>query len=63
MEKQTGIPSLDEIIKSNPPSNEEINIEYEDEDEEEEMDTMFPLEPWEEKYYDDNGNWIGDQEL
>jgi hypothetical protein len=54
------IPSLDEIVKNNPPkSDEEIGeIKYEDEDEEEELDTTFPLESWEEQFYDDEGNWI-----
>jgi len=52
------IPSLDEIIKETPPVKEEINIQYADEEEEEELDTISPLESWEEPFYDENGKFI-----
>lgn len=54
--------SFDEWKKTIPSkTDEEIgDIEYADEEEEEEMDTTFLLEPWEEKYYDDEGNFYPD---
>ena len=57
-------PTMEELFKKYPPkTDEEIGeIIYPDEDEEEELDTMFPVEEWEEKFYDDEGNWIGDNE-
>lgn len=52
-------PSLDEILKEYPPE-EDPDLDYEDEDEEEEMDTFFPLMPFEEKFYDNDGNFYPD---
>lgn len=53
-------PDLDEIIKDNPPDNEELELDYMDEDEEEELDLVSPLLPFEEKFYDDEGNFYPD---
>ena len=56
--KDKKMPSLDEIIKDNPPTQREINIQYADEEEEEEIDAFYPLEKWEEPFYDENGKFI-----
>lgn len=53
-------PSLDEILDENPPVEEDVDLDYEDDEEEEDMDTSFNLEPWEENYYDDEGNFYPD---
>lgn len=58
--KEPQEPSLDEIIKNNPPSDEDIDMNYEDEDEEEELDLVSPLLPFEENFYDDEGRFYPD---
>ena len=58
--EQPQSPSLDEIIKNNPPVKNDSEIEYEDDDEEEDLDITFPLEDFEGKYYDDEGKFHPD---
>ena len=53
-------PSMEELLKKYPPSKEEIEMDYEDDEEEEDADTTFALEPWEENYYDNEGNYYPD---
>lgn len=51
-------PSLDEIIKENPHVDEESELDYLEE--EEKFDLISPLFPFEERFYDEEGNFYPD---
>ena len=65
MKGKSLMPTLDELIKKYPAKSEEEigETHFESDEEEEEADLLSNLLPFEEKYYDELGNWIGDKSL
>ena len=59
--KEVKEPTLDEVLKEFPPSDEEIEMDYDnDEDFEEECDTIYSLMEFEKPFYDEEGNFYPD---
>ena len=52
--------TFDEWKKTIPVKKDIPEITYPSDEEEENFDTSFLLEPWEEKYYDEEGNFYPD---
>lgn len=63
-EDKPKIPTMEELFAKYPPKTlEEIgNFEFEDEDEEEAFDMRSSMLPFERKFYNDEGEWIGDDD-
>lgn len=60
--EKTEIPTLDSLIAKYPPSKEEINIHFDSEEEEEACDLISSLLPMERPFYNEEGDWIGDDD-
>lgn len=63
-ENKIKAPTMEELFKKYPPKKSEDTggFEFGDEDEEEAFDMVSSLLPMERKFYDESGEWIGDDE-
>ena len=64
MSERRQMPTMAELFAKYPPKKSEDigEVHFDSEDEEEEADLISSLLPMERPFYDEGGNWIGDDE-